>query len=75
MAGEPPALGRDNRSVGTSQRELWLMNEGQPGGVRCDARGEALQEPGAQFAFEPADLLAKRLSVDADLYRSATHAA
>ena len=45
--------------VGVAQGQLGLAEERQPGLGRHSALGRALQQPGAQLALQPADLLAQ----------------
>ena len=58
-ARQPRLLRRTRCLVGMAQRQLRLAEERQPGLSRHSAFGGALQQPGAQFALQPADLLAQ----------------
>ncbi len=61
--------------LGVPQRELRLVEKGQPGFGRGGAFAAALQQPGAELTFQSADLLAQRRLHHIQLHGGAAHGA
>ena len=75
MPCQPRLPCRLGGGVGMADRELRLAEEGQSRVGREHTGGGALKQPRRQLALEAADLLAQRRRANAQIQRSAAHAA